>query len=186
MCEQGESGNRDSNRMAEDNTSQLPAGPLFKIFTFIIEVLVVIERVVLSIVRAGFEILFPPRPKDIRGQTVLITGAGNGLGKLLALDLVKLGVHLVLVDYDEEANKDTESEIKNVKEKGQLVYTYHCDLSKRVDLHRVIGQIKKDVSKVDLLVNCAGTANGKMLTECSEHAIDRVFEVNVKSQILVS
>ena len=185
MCQQGET--KDSNKMASNNDeTNLPAGPLFKIFTFLIELLVLIQRVVLSIIKAVFELVCPPRPRDIRGQTVLVTGSGNGLGKLLAVDLAKLGAHLVLVDLDEDSNEATKSEIKETKEMGQHVYTYQCDLSKRADLHRVIGQIKKEVNKIDILVNCAGTANGRILKDCPEHAIDRVFEVNVKSQILVS
>ena len=183
MCQQGDS-NKDPDN--EGDTTMLPAGPLFQVFTFVIELLVLIQRVILSILKAAFELFCPPRPKDIRGQTILVTGSGNGLGKLLAIDLAKLGAHLVLLDLDEDANEATKSEIKDEKEMGQNVYAYQCDLSKRADVHKVIGQIRKEVNKIDILINCAGAANGRTLNDCPEHAIDRVFEVNIKSQILVS
>ncbi|CAD6189881.1 unnamed protein product [Caenorhabditis auriculariae] len=51
--------------------------------------------------------------KDVKGQTVLITGAGSGLGRLLAYEFGKLGCYLVLWDVNEKGNEETRQTLES-------------------------------------------------------------------------
>lgn len=78
------------------------------------------------------------RCKSVSGELILITGAGSGLGKLMAHRFSKLGAKLVLVDIDEKANEKTANEILM---QGGVVTTFTCDLSKREDIYRMTDEV---------------------------------------------
>lgn len=78
------------------------------------------------------------RCKSVYGEIVLVTGAGSGIGRLMAKRFAKLGAKLVLVDIDEKANENTASEISM---QGGTVYTFTCDLSKRDEIYRVADEV---------------------------------------------
>lgn len=78
------------------------------------------------------------RCKSIKGETVLITGAGSGLGKSLSKKVAKQGARLVLVDIDTRANEKTADEIR---EMGGVAFTFTCDLSKREDIYKVANEV---------------------------------------------
>jgi len=78
------------------------------------------------------------RSKDVKGEIVLITGAGSGLGKLMAKKLAKLGARLVLIDVDEKANQKTANEILN---EGGNAKAFTCDLSDRKAIYVVADEV---------------------------------------------
>jgi len=118
------------------------------------------------------------RCKVIKGETVLITGAGSGLGKSLAKKMAKLNTKLVLVDIDAKAMEQTEKEIKS---DGGEAMSFTCDLSKREDIYKCAEQIKAKANKIDILVNNAGIVTGKRFLESSDAAIERCMNVNVNA-----
>ncbi|CAJ0920624.1 unnamed protein product [Ranitomeya imitator] len=66
--------------------------------------------------------LIPSRRKNVAGELVLITGAGSGIGRLMALQFARLGATLVLWDINEEGNKETS---RLAKKNGAVrVHTY--------------------------------------------------------------
>lgn len=83
--------------------------------------------------------VIPKRKKDVAGEIVLITGAGSGLGRLLAMHFASHGAILVLWDINQEGNMET---CRLAKEKGGVkVFTYKCDCSNRKEVYRVADQV---------------------------------------------
>ena len=80
------------------------------------------------------------RSKSIANEVAVVTGAGSGIGKLLAKRLAALGARLVLVDIDQEANKRTETEIVV---DGGFARAFKCDLSQREDIYRVAKEVRR-------------------------------------------
>lgn len=77
--------------------------------------------------------------KNITGEIVLITGAGSGIGRLMAEKFAPLGVSLVLWDINQEGVKETS---RLVKEKGVTkVHYYLCDCSDKAEVYRVADQV---------------------------------------------
>jgi len=134
----------------------------------------IIESIVLKFVPAQF--LYK---KEIRGQIVLITGAGGGIGRLLALGLAKLGGKIVCWDVAKLANEET---VRLIKENNGTAVGYQIDLTKKSEIYRVAELVKSEVGKVDILINNAGVVSGKSIMECSDEQIARTFDVNVLSQ----
>ncbi|MEJ1287747.1 short chain dehydrogenase/reductase family 16C member 5 [Cricetulus griseus] len=83
-----------------------------------------------------------PKPqKNVAGEIVLITGAGSGLGRLLALQFARLGSVLVLWDVNKEANEET---LRIAQEAGATrAHAYTCDCSQKEEVYRVADQMYK-------------------------------------------
>ncbi|CAI4230225.1 unnamed protein product [Auanema sp. JU1783] len=76
----------------------------------VVQFILVLLKTLYFCIEASIKALLPigilPR-KDVRGQTVLITGSGSGIGRLMAVEFAKLGCVLVLWDINEKGNKET-------------------------------------------------------------------------------
>lgn len=88
--------------------------------------------------------LIPKPRKNVAGEIVLITGAGSGLGRLLALKFARLGAVLVLWDVNEEGNEET---CRMARDEGATrTYAYTCDCSRKEEVYRVADQVKPGFS----------------------------------------
>nr|XP_021514907.1 short-chain dehydrogenase/reductase family 16C member 6-like [Meriones unguiculatus] len=123
--------------------------------------------------------IIPKGKKNVSGETVLITGAGSGLGRLLAIHFASHGANLVLWDINQEGNLET---CRLAKEKGDVkVYAYKCDCSDRREVYRVADKVREEVGDVTILINNAGIVTGKPFLEIPDHMVEKSFLVNVMS-----
>ncbi|XP_077614384.1 epidermal retinol dehydrogenase 2 isoform X1 [Crocuta crocuta] len=125
---------------------------------------------------------FIPRPrKNVAGEIVLITGAGSGIGRLLALRFARLGSVLVLWDINKQGNEET---LRMAREAGAVrVYAYTCDCSRREEIYRVGEQVKKEVGDVSILINNAGVVTGNDFLNCPDELIEKSLDVNFKAHL---
>ncbi|NWR72061.1 RDHE2 dehydrogenase, partial [Centropus unirufus] len=119
----------------------------------------------------------PRWKKSVRGEIVLITGAGSGVGRHLALKFARLGAAVVLWDINEEGLKESRRLL--TEEGATRVHCYICDCSKRQDVYRVADQVKKEVGDVTILINNAGIVTGKKLLDCPDSLMEKTMEVNI-------
>jgi NAD(P)-dependent dehydrogenase (short-subunit alcohol dehydrogenase family) len=87
---------------------------------------------------------------ELKGRTVLVTGAASGIGHCLALEFAREGCDLVLVDINPAGLKSTEGE---VRELGRNASAYTVDITDPAQ----VGALADKVD-IDVLVNCAGTS----------------------------
>jgi all-trans-retinol dehydrogenase (NAD+) len=111
----------------------------------------------------------------IKGSNILITGGANGIGRLMALRLAKLGGNIILADINKE---NLDSVVKEIEENGGKVKGYVCDLSNREDTFAFIEKVNNDYDGVDILINNAGIVNGKGFVETSIDEIEKAFRIN--------
>ncbi|XP_058384721.1 short-chain dehydrogenase/reductase family 16C member 6-like [Diceros bicornis minor] len=123
--------------------------------------------------------IIPKGKKNIVGEIVLITGAGSGLGRLMAIKFASLGANLVLWDINQDGNMET---CRLAKEKGDVkVFAYKCDCSNRQEVYRVADEVKKEVGDVTILINNAGVVTGEQFLNTPDHMVERSFLLNVLS-----
>lgn len=135
------------------------------------DMLVFLGKSLFSILEALFFQLIPKPKKNVAGEIVLITGAGSGLGRLLALQFARLGSVLVLWDVNKEANEET---LQVAREAGATrVYAYTCDCSQREEVYRVADQVRLGGSfflwVVGILGNYFGMHQFCSLASLSQH-----------------
>ena len=124
------------------------------------------------------------RFKDVSQDTVLITGGGSGIGRLMAQRFAALGSRVVILDVNEAGMKETASLI--TKSNGSCVY-YVCDVSNRQHVFSIAAKIRDEVGFVSILVNNAGiTGCGSRFLELNDERIIKTMEVNAFSQFWVT
>lgn len=96
-------------------------------------------RMLWAILVALVKKCLPVKKKDVSKELVLVTGAGSGIGRLMAIEFAKLGAKLVLWDINQEANDAVKEEIKAV---GGVAHSFKVDCSKREEIYAAASEVK--------------------------------------------
>jgi all-trans-retinol dehydrogenase (NAD+) len=112
---------------------------------------------------------------DFREKNVLITGAGSGIGRLLAEKIAAAGARAILWDIDEAALADVGRAIEG---RGHKVSSYRCDVSDADEIKAGARRVLDDWGPVDILINNAGIVTGKPILESEDAEIRRTFDIN--------
>ena len=121
---------------------------------------------------------------NLSGKTALVTGCKRGIGKAMAIGLAEAGADIVGVSASLELSG---SEVeKDVTALGRTFRAYQCDFANRNAVYQFIQQAKVDVSRIDILVNNAGTILRKPAAEHPDEYWDKVIEVNLNAQFVLS
>ncbi|NXG36047.1 RDHE2 dehydrogenase, partial [Dromaius novaehollandiae] len=121
------------------------------------------------------------KKKKFAVEVVFITGAANGIGRLIALNFAFLGATLVLWDVDEEGNRETS---RSAQENGaKRVFAYQCDCSNREEVYEQADEVRKEVGDVSILINNAGILLGKTVCDSPDTDFKKTLRVNILSQV---
>lgn len=110
------------------------------------------------------------------GKTALITGAGSGIGREIALLFARQGASVAIGDINEDAASSVAGEIGN---EGGAAFAIRLDVSGMASAEQAIRSIVERHSALDILVNNAGIGMVGSLTETSPEDFARLIAVNV-------
>ncbi|XP_069942368.1 epidermal retinol dehydrogenase 2 isoform X3 [Cherax quadricarinatus] len=88
-----------------------------------------------------YYLIIPPEERSLQGQLVLVTGAGQNLGRELSLQLARLGAKMILLDVNEEQNKITADMIRDA---GGEAYSFTCDVSDQKSVAAIGTKISRE------------------------------------------
>ena len=110
----------------------------------------------------------------------LVTGAGRGIGRGIAIELAKLG-HAVVINYAGNASAADEC-LQLVQTAGGDGITVQADVASAADRARLVNETLAAFGRIDLLVNNAGVAPNVRadILEASEESFDRLININLK------
>ena len=115
----------------------------------------------------------------LKDKTAIVTGAGSGFGKGIAMRFAKEGARVGLVDINAETAREVASQI------GNSAFAMEADVSIDGDVSRMVQEALDRLGQLDILVNNAGTTHrNQPMTEVTEEEYERIFAVNVKSVYL--
>jgi 2-deoxy-D-gluconate 3-dehydrogenase len=117
---------------------------------------------------------------QIEGKKAIITGAGSGIGRAIALGFAAEGASLVIADIDVAKADAVAAEI------GAAALAVACDVSDAKQVEAMVAATIERFGRVDILVNNAGRARGGPLSRMSEEDFDSIFAVNVRGTFLCS
>lgn len=119
--------------------------------------------------------------RDYRGRQVVVTGAGAGIGRGIALRLAEAGAEVACLDIDEAAAKGVAAEIDAAGSRGVPIAG---DVSSEEDVARTIDGAAEALGGIDLLVNNAGITILKSFEESTLEEWDRTMNINLRSMFL--
>jgi len=118
---------------------------------------------------------------SLQGKTAIVTGAGSGIGRSIALVFAKQGARVVLLDVSESAAHAVGSEIDAMGASHQVV---PCDVTRASAVRAAFEAIDAKGARIDILVNNAGVSHVGTLLSTDEQDFERVLGVNVKGVFL--
>ncbi len=118
---------------------------------------------------------------NLHGKVAIITGAGRGIGKAMALRFAGEGADIVICDLSAE---NMEAVSREVQEMGRTSLAFRADVSKKQDVEKLVTAAIEKFNKIDVLVNNAGVILRAPLLEMKEEDWDTVINVNLKGAFL--
>ena len=110
------------------------------------------------------------------GKTAVITGAGSGIGRAIALKFANNGASVHILDVSQNAAEAVAAEITK---SGSTASSHACDVGKQSEVSSTIDKIARQ-HRIDILVNNAGISQIGNIENTSEADFDRIMQVNVK------
>jgi len=117
---------------------------------------------------------------DLSNRVALVTGAGQGIGRAIALRLAEAGATVVVNDLAETAERVAEE----LRARGRLSLAVRADVGSSPDVTRLVATAIASYGRVDILVNNAGIARDQLLIRMSDEDWDRVLNIDLKSVFL--
>ncbi len=118
---------------------------------------------------------------ELRGRVLIVTGAGQGIGRAIALAAAQQGMRVTVNDIREEMAAETVSLIH--ANQGEAI-AHAGDVSKEEDVARMVEETVARWGRLDVLVNNAGIEPSASILEMSPEMWDRVMAVNLRSVFL--
>jgi NAD(P)-dependent dehydrogenase (short-subunit alcohol dehydrogenase family) len=119
----------------------------------------------------------------LKGKVGMVTGAGRGIGKEIALAFAREGCSVVVNDVNQESIAQV---LGQVEASGGRCLGAAADVSRGLEVERMVGDALARFGKIDLLVNNAGLISFSPFLELAEEEWDRLYSVNVKGVFLCS
>lgn len=124
-------------------------------------------------------------PYSLAGKLVLVTGAGTGIGKGIALEVARQGADVALASYS-DSTQGALAAVEAIKGMGRRATAIYADLSKVEECQRLVDEAANFLGGLDGLVNNAGITLTSDFADVTEEQFNRIYAVNIRAQFFTS
>jgi len=114
----------------------------------------------------------------LEGKKAIVTGAGRGIGRAIALNFAREGAD-ILVNYHSN-DAAAQEVIQKVQEMGRKAVAVKADVSNYQDAYKMVDAAVNDLGGLDILVNNAGMSKPGMMLKMSEEDWDKIIDIHLK------
>lgn len=114
--------------------------------------------------------------RDLQGKVAVVTGAGSGIGRALAINLASEGCSLALADVNEPGLNETLNLIDSKEKQAKI---YRVDVSDRERVYRFAEEVVEDFGSVDIVINNAGVQLKDTLEDVSYEDLNWLLGINL-------
>jgi rhamnulose-1-phosphate aldolase/alcohol dehydrogenase len=126
-----------------------------------------------------------PKPKPLSGRVALVTGSAGGIGKAIAKKLAEEGACVIINDINEERLNTTKEEFVKTFSKDAVSSTT-LNVTDAASIDAAVDATSLAFGGVDIVINNAGISISKSIAEHSLEEWDKLFDILVKGQFMVS
>lgn len=126
-----------------------------------------------------------PKPKPLSGKIALVTGSAGGIGKAIAKKFAQEGACVILNDINQERLDGAVAEFKKQFGRDTVASTL-LNVTEEASIEKALQQSALAFGGVDIVVNNAGISISKAIAEHSLDEWDRLYDILVKGQFVVS
>jgi 3-oxoacyl-[acyl-carrier protein] reductase len=119
----------------------------------------------------------------LRDKVALVTGAGRGIGKAIALRLAEDGATLI-VHYG-SSRDGAEAVVSEIQRAGGRAVVLQADLTKRADITSLFERIDRNCGRIDIVVNSAGVSGGTALRALDVLAVESMVQLNLLAPLYI-
>jgi len=112
---------------------------------------------------------------SISGKVALVTGAGQGIGRGIALRLARDGADIAVMDVNAKALAVV---AKEIEAQGRRAATFTGDVSDRSQVYAAIEYVEKQLGGFDIMVNNAGIAQVQAIAHVTPEEVEHIFKIN--------
>ncbi len=123
----------------------------------------------------------PSFSADLSEQVAIVTGASQGLGKGVAIELARSGARVACVARNAEKLAETVAEITSA---GGQAEAFSCDVTDRESVDQLVDKVVEDWGRLDILVNNAGVTRDTLMPRMSDEEWDDVINTNLRGTFL--
>ena len=113
---------------------------------------------------------------DLKNKNALVTGAGKGIGKAIALALAKEGVNVILIARTQEEIDSVAAKVRSLRVKALAIATDVADIN---SVDSAVEKALAEFGSIDILINNAGIAAFGKILEMEPKAWERIIQVNL-------
>lgn len=120
---------------------------------------------------------------NLDGKVAIVTGAGRGIGRALAIGLAEAGADVALISRTET---DLERTAASIKELGRRTLILQADVTNRNQVRDTVEQVMREWGKIDLLINNAGMNIRSKALDVTDEEWQTIMDTNLKSAFMLS
>lgn len=122
--------------------------------------------------------------KPLAGKVALVTGAGRGIGREVALRLARDGA--TIIAHYAHSKTGADETVAQIAALGGKAVAYQADIARRAEVNAMFARIDADPGVLDIVVNCAGVSNSGGLADVTDEAIDEIFGINMLGPLYIA
>lgn len=122
--------------------------------------------------------------RRLDGKVALVTGAGRGIGRAIALRLASEGA--TIIAHYAHSKAGVEDTVREIETAGGQAVAYQADISKRAEVAAMFEKIDRDPGRIDIVVNNSGVSGAGALGDLKDEDIEAIFGINMFGPLYIA